>query len=387
MFSQTELLYSIARTIYVTTCLTFSIVRCFYVCPEAKADKSYYYPDRKVMALLYAIPSILFPYILNPNSHTSWLLVKGYYPLTHFFYCSILLFNYFGKIKNWKRWYISGIVSAFLVFIPLSVLFAIAISPIQDINICFENALENIFFSVGILMTIYCGISMWKIWQWVSEYSTDNFSNIDDFPLAYARGVLIIPVIHALLIWPTVLVNTPMLMAVMQILLSVFNVFFLISILQTKRNGKSLMQIKEEKDELNNINIAEQVISTNKELAKDNKTYKTIPEQTYKKIVLSIDRTLTHQRLYLNPNLRLKDIAESCDYCQTYVSKIFKEQYGGFFDYVNMLRCRHVDEYLAKHPDVTKEEAIYKSGFKDRQTYYRIKKLLCSNKQLFKRGK
>ena len=63
----------------------------------------------------------------------------------------------------------------------------------------------------------------------------------------------------------------------------------------------------------------------------EGKAYKTIPEQTYKKIVLGIDRTLTHQRLYLNPNLRLKDIAESCDYCQTYVSKVFKEQYGGFF--------------------------------------------------------
>jgi hypothetical protein len=40
-----------------------------------------------------------------------------------------------------------------------------------------------------------------------------------------------------------------------------------------------------------------------------------------------------------------------------------------------------VDEYMDQHPEVTKEEAITKSGFKDRQTYYRIKKILCSNER------
>jgi hypothetical protein len=43
---------------------------------------------------------------------------------------------------------------------------------------------------------------------------------------------------------------------------------------------------------------------------------------------------------------------------------------------VNLLRCRHVENYAKQHPEVTKEESIIKSGFKDRQTYYRIKKHL-----------
>lgn len=88
---------------------------------------------------------------------------------------------------------------------------------------------------------------------------------------------------------------------------------------------------------------------------------------------------LVQQQLYLKPNLRLREVIDVCGYSQAYVSRVLKEQYGGFFAYVNMLRCRHVDEYLARHPEVTKEEAITNSGFKDRQTYYRIKKLLCSN--------
>lgn len=104
-----------------------------------------------------------------------------------------------------------------------------------------------------------------------------------------------------------------------------------------------------------------------------------IPEQTRQKIIDGIDKALKQQRLYLNPNLSLKEVVEVCGYSQTYVSRVLREQYGGFFNYVNMLRCRHVNEYIAQHPEVTKEEAIIKSGFKDRQTYYRIKKHLSPN--------
>lgn len=66
MFSQTELIYSIACTVYVTTCLMFAAVRWFHVCPGAKEKKSYYYPDRKIATLFYAVPIILLPYILMP---------------------------------------------------------------------------------------------------------------------------------------------------------------------------------------------------------------------------------------------------------------------------------------------------------------------------------
>jgi len=88
---------------------------------------------------------------------------------------------------------------------------------------------------------------------------------------------------------------------------------------------------------------------------------------------------LVQQRLYLNPKLGLKEVVEVCGYSQAYVSRVLREQYGGFFDYVNLLRCHHVDDYVVQHPEVTKEEAIIKSGFKDRQTYYRIKKHLFPN--------
>ncbi len=383
MFSQTELIYSIACTAYVVTCLMFAAVRWFHVCPGAKENKSYYHPDRKLLTLFYAVPIILLPYVLNPASHASWLLVKGYYPLTHFFYCAVLLFNYFGKVRQWRRWLSSGIAASVLVSIAAALLLAVSLMPECKINEAWEHTLNSIIIAVGLLMTIYCGVAIWQVWQWIHEYSTDNFSNIDDFPLPYARGVIVIPIIHALLIWPMVLLDSPKWLAIMQLLLAVFNIFFLISTLPSKRKGNPLEQMIEDNREADNEEVLEQTLPTEEHPEiieqRPKERQRDIPEQTRQKIADGIEKALVRQRLYLNPNLSLKEVVEVCGYSQAYVSRVLREQYGGFFDYVNILRCRHVDEYIAQHPEVTKEEAIIKSGFKDRQNYYRIKKHLFQN--------
>ena len=383
MFSQTELIYSIACTAYVVTCLMFAAVRWFHVCPGAKENKSYYHPDRKLLTLFYAVPIILLPYVVNPASHASWLLVKGYYPLTHFFYCAVLLFNYFGKVRQWRRWLSSGIAASVLVSIAAALLLAVSLMPECKINEAWEHTLNSIIIAVGLLMTIYCGVAIWQVWQWIHEYSTDNFSNIDDFPLPYARGVIVIPIIHALLIWPMVLLDSPKWLATMQLLLAVFNIFFLISALPSKRKGNPLEQMIEDNREADNEEVLEQTLPTEEHPEiieqRPKERQMDIPEQTRQKIADGIEKALVRQRLYLNPNLRLKEVVDVCGYSQAYVSRVLREQYGGFFDYVNILRCRHVDEYIARHPEVTKEEAIIKSGFKDRQNYYRIKKHLFQN--------
>jgi AraC-like DNA-binding protein len=361
----------------------FAAVRWFHVCPGAKENKRYYHPDRKLLTLFYVVPIILLPYILNPASHASWLLVKGYYPLTHFFYCAVLLFNYFGKVRQWRRWLSSGIAASVLVSIAAALLLAVSLMPECKINEAWEHTLNSIIIAVGLLMTIYCGAAVWQVWQWIHEYSTDNFSNIDDFPLPYARGVIVIPIIHALLIWPMVLLDSPKWLATMQLLLAVFNIFFLISALPSKRKGNPLEQMIEDNREADNEEVLEQTLPTEEHPEiieqRPKERQMDIPEQTRQKIADGIEKALVRQRLYLNPNLRLKEVVDVCGYSQAYVSRVLREQYGGFFDYVNILRCRHVDEYIARHPEVTKEEAIIKSGFKDRQNYYRIKKHLFQN--------
>lgn len=149
-----------------------------------------------------------------------------------------------------------------------------------------------------------------------------------------------------------------------------FHVIFLISILPSKRKGNLFDYALTE--EQPHTCCIEKAVKAERKL-------KEIPQQTRKRISDGIERVLVQQRLYLNPNLSLKEVVEGCGYSQAYVSRVLREQYGGFYDYVNLLRCRHVDNYAKQHPEVTMEESIIKSGFKNRQTYYRIKKHLFSN--------
>ncbi|WP_278990078.1 hypothetical protein [Segatella bryantii] len=134
-----------------------------------------------------------------------------------------------------------------------------------------------------------------------------------------------------------------------------FHVIFLISILPSKRKG-NLFDYAPTEEQPHTCCIEKAV--------KAERKLKEIPQQTRKRISDGIERVLVQQRLYLNPNLSLKEVVEGCGYSQAYVSRVLREQYGGFYDYVNLLRCRHVDIYAKQHPEVTMEESIIKSGFK-----------------------
>lgn len=402
MFSQTELIYSIACTVYVTTCLMFAAVRWFHVCPDTKKQKDYYYPARRVVTLFYLTGIVLVPYILAPQSSEAWLLAKGYLPLANFYFCAVLLFTYFGKMKRWRRWQMSGWVATVLTMSSVAMLLGIALWPGYHLTEATEQTLTMMVIAVGLLMTLYCALAIWQVVQWIREFNNDNYSNPDDFPKGFAQCVLFVPVIEAVLIWPMIILDSPTYVALAFLLLSVFNVAFLISILSSKREDDPLSRMLEhaepEEETAENEEptdedtekcppqpataVSEKLPDVSADSRSDNGTTKQrrkpkeIPEQTRRKIIEGIEQALIKQQFFLNPHLTLNDVAEVCGYGQTYVSKVFKEKYGGFYDHINMLRFRYADDYMHQHPDITKEEAIIKAGFADRTAYYRFKKHL-----------
>ena len=373
MLSQAELIYSIACTVYVATCLMFAAVRWFHVCPPAKEHTDYYYPARRVVSMSYLTPIVLLPYMLYPQSHEAWLLVKGFMPLVNFYVCAVLMFTYFGKMKRWGRWRGTGLVATLLVFGVVALLAAVALWPGCHVTAVMERVLMGAIIGVGLLMTLYSFLAVWQVWQWIRELNTDNYSNPDDFPKSYAQHVLLVPVAQAVLIWPILVLDSQSYAAVVHLLLAVFNVAFLISILSPKREEAPFSQMLDEQPDVAPLPIA---VSSSENRPKPKVKPREMPEQTRQKIVDGIENALTRQQLFLNPHLTLGDVAEVCGYGQTYVSKVFKETYGGFYDHINMLRFRSANDYLHQHPGVTKEEAIIKAGFSDRTAYYRIKKHL-----------
>ena len=62
-----------------------------------------------------------------------------------------------------------------------------------------------------------------------------NYSNPDDFPVDYANRVWIFPIILTPLLWPAYVFDSPLLMAVQNLLLAESNIYLLITVMPVWR--------------------------------------------------------------------------------------------------------------------------------------------------------
>lgn len=111
-------------------------------------------------------------------------------------------------------------------------------------------------------------------------------------------------------------------------------------------------------DELAEPNPIEAVLST----------VENDPPRLKEKILILFEK----DKIYLNPKLRLSDVASMVGSNRTYVSRIFNDCHGKtFFEYVNEYRVRHAMDIL-KSSDKKIEEIAEISGFSSRQSFHRV---------------
>ena len=101
--------------------------------------------------------------------------------------------------------------------------------------------------AVGVGMMIYCALAMLQTVRWMHEARDENYSNPDDFPMEFARRVWLLPIVMTLFVWPPFVLDSKAVMAVMNVLLAVFNVVMLIFVLPAWRR-KSLVPDEELSD-------------------------------------------------------------------------------------------------------------------------------------------
>lgn len=88
---------------------------------------------------------------------------------------------------------------------------------------------------------------------------------------------------------------------------------------------------------------------------------------------IEIESYVRQQQAYLNPHLKIDDVVEHCQLGRSYVSLTFSRRFTSFAYYVNSLRLAHFDQYVAQHPEETKESAALASGYASYNSYYRAK--------------
>ena len=96
----------------------------------------------------------------------------------------------------------------------------------------------------------------------------------------------------------------------------------------------------------------------------------TAPES---ELMLRISKLMESQRLFLNPDLKLSDVATALGTNRNYISDCINRQRGcSFTQFVNTYRVEHAKMLLRSQPDMKITEVCMASGFASENTFFRI---------------
>jgi AraC-like DNA-binding protein len=346
--------YGLAALFYLTTCWVFAAVRWFHTCQEPKERRSYIWPDRKLQVLCYLCSLVLVPYVINPTDEAAWLLMKSYFPATYYFYCGLLLLCYAGTVKQWSRWKPVSWVAAIIVIATMVLPVLNAWLPFKLMSADGIQFWHYVIVVESCVMMAYCCMAMWQVWCWIRESRDANYSNPDDFPVRYASIVLLYPIMLTPLLWPAFIYDSRYVMALLHLMLAVINVMLLITVMPAWRRKTMLPSTEEDENS-----------------SEDNDHRDSCVEEQIDQIASEIRAYVEGQRAYLDPHLKIDDVVEHCQNGRTYVSMAFQRRFGSFASYINGLRLAHYEQYVAEHPNETKESAALASGFSSYNAYYR----------------
>ena len=84
-----------------------------------------------------------------------------------------------------------------------------------------------------------------------------------------------------------------------------------------------------------------------------------------------VDKLMEDQKLYMNPRLKLEDLAQLSDIQRHILSRVLNEVYlHGFAQYVNEYRIREAQKLIKSRNDLTFEGIGYESGFNSKSSFF-----------------
>ncbi len=338
---------------YLTTCLTFSAVRWWHTCRAPKERQQYIWPDRKLQCLLYLCATVLLPYVVNPEDESAWLLEKSYFPACYYFYCGLLLLCFFGTVKQWALWKTVSWVAAIMVIATMIVPILNAWLPFRFISDEGLRFWQYVVVVESLVMVGYAVMAMWQVGRWIHEARDANYSNPDDFPTEYAYRVWLAPLLFTPVLWPAYIFDSPRMMAVQNVVLSVSNIVLLLNVMPVWRRN-AILSVPESDDapqEVDGCSDEEQIELT----------------------AQAIQKYIEQEQAFLDSHLRIDDVVSQTGCSRADVSLAFKRRFGSFASYVNQFRLAHYEQYVAGHPEETKESAAQASGFSSYNAYYHAK--------------
>lgn len=370
IFTQVEFFYSLACYTVILSGTFCAIVRWCHMCHPFDKQGDYFYPARRQMTFFYAATALQLPYVLCPADPGTWFFARSfgilYYPV-----CFAMLYHrYFQMGKMWRK--VSSIFYFLTPFLLLGGLFTIVVFHAEEILLPYKLQWECVVGGMSILLSI----RMTRVGRWlirkVDEYHTQNFSSDSDFPFAFAKKILYLPVMWLLVMWTQFLVDSQLLKAFIDLLLAAWQIRFLCRILHPNIVQSADNQTMEETNikDIENADDEPELQKRNRENSR--LQIKQENWESVKNEVLTIV-----SRRYLEPSLKRIEVVRDVSSMNHTLAGTFITQVG-FYRLVNAFRIRHYERLMASDSsaNIGQEAAAELCGFKNRWGLTNAKKRL-----------
>ncbi|GLR16818.1 hypothetical protein GCM10007940_14330 [Portibacter lacus] len=88
-------------------------------------------------------------------------------------------------------------------------------------------------------------------------------------------------------------------------------------------------------------------------------------------LLLKIKSKMEEEKLYLNPKLKLNDLADAVELNRNMVSRLLNEEYlHGFSNFVNEMRVNEAMKLIHLRSDLSLEGIGYEAGFNSKSSFF-----------------
>lgn len=373
MFSTPDIYYYTACLLFIFTGVLCGAVRWFHLCRPYDKEADYFYPARRQVTFFYTALLLLVPYLLHLQAPDTWLFTRIfgilYYPV-----CFTMLYRcYFSDKDKHKHLRHNGIIAIapFLLLLPLCGFAFAGGNRLAD----YRDIIMGTAGCVSILVSLRMFNTILWLKKRIDDYHNNTYSNSDDFPYKFASRVIFVPVVWMLLMWGVFLSDSREVKMWTDILLTIVQTLMLIAILHPQRNERvqnmeqaTMAEIEEADEET----AKEENIQISKEESipmSDTTDEKGNAAALEKELTEKIERLFKEDRIYLNPNLTIRDVANLTGSNRSYISPLMCKLHGSFLVYVNHLRIEHALALKKENPEIRQTDLIKQSGFNTRNSY------------------
>lgn len=360
-----ELYYAAAGLVLVCSSLFCAFVRCFHMCRPFDKQESYFYPARRLMTFIFACFALPGVWLCRMDSADAWLFVRVF----------LVLFLPVAGILSFRRYFFAGVRRRWLYLavagvLPLLLIAVLWVFAWMGGDVLWRRA-DVVLPCVGayaLLLTVGMVRTTWWLCLQIRKHQYEEYSNEDDFPMRFARLVVFFPLIYIVAAWVLFFTGSHTYNMYLQLSIAVMHVVILLQILHPQRH--ECRQAVGEAEAFVEQKV-ETLLTEQKALEDDVRSSWSLSAEVKDGLEVKIRAVLTEQQLYLNPNLKLDDLAAAVKSNRKYVSLVMNERFGSFYKELNRLRVEAALEYKKKNPAATREEVALHSGFASVKTYSR----------------